>query len=516
MVCVGALLSSFAEASVADRADACKSLAAADFSTLADAPTQVLDASEVAATPESPTYCQVKGYVSPNVAFLIRLPSRWNGKLIEVGCGGFCGRTDHITMCDDPLRRGYACIVSDSGHQSTARDAKWAYNNIEAQIDLGYRGAHVTALAGKAVSERYYGELPRKSYFSGCSTGGRQGLMEAQRFPWDFDGIIAGAPGQDDPEVAMDMLWANRALVDSKGVSVLSAADLALLHAAVVRECDMNDGIKDGLIGDPRVCKFDPAQLLCTRSSHTQCLTRAQLDAVTKLYDGPKTSKGVSVYSPGPMKGSELTWLNYFRGPAGNPRQMYNFAGDEFRYIAFWPAPGPRWAPEEFDFDRDYQRLGMTAALYSADNPDLRKFKSRGGKLLSYAGWSDAVAVPESTIDYYETVERTMGGRTTTQEFFRLFMVPGMNHCTGGEGAFAVDYLTYMENWVEKGAAPDVMLAAHVPTHKEGYDGFGLKFPLDPTIPVSFSRPVYPYPLRAKYKGAGEASDAGSFGPVEP
>lgn len=485
-----------------DPAVPCSTLARQDFSQVLDAPTRIVDATAIAASEDTPASCQVVGYVTPSVGFTLRLPSAaWNGKLLELGCGGFCGSTDHIVMCDEPLRRGYACVVSDNGHRSTPRDGVWAFHNLQAEIDHAYRAAHVTALAGKAIVGQYYGQPARRSYFSGCSTGGRQALREAQQFPWDFDGIIAGAPSLDVPGIYLHMLWGNRALIGRDGSEILNEADIDLLHSAVMRKCDLDDGVEDGLIEDPRRCSFAPEELRCVGAATAGCLTPRQIAAVEKLYDGPMTSTGERVSLPGPMKGSEKTWLTYFRGPASNPRQVYDFAADVFRYSAFQPSPGPAWRAEDFDFDRDYKRLGASAALYAANNPDLRRFKGAGGKLLSYVGWNDAIGMPLPVIDYYETVERTLGSREATQDFFRLFVIPGMNHCTGGDGAFGIDYLSHLETWVEQGQAPDKVVGSHVrvddlniadPDYQRRLRR-RTEFPLDPAT-VEFTKTIYSYP----------------------
>ena len=408
------LLPGLAQAEPVDDAAAqCKALGSVDFSHIPDAPAQIIEAKVVKDNGDAHEFCEINGYVEPSVGFLLRLPlDSWNGKFMEFGCGGFCGSTEHIQKCNDPLRRGYACIVSDAGHRSTALDGKWAYNNPQAQIDFGYRSTHVTALVGKAITERFYGRAPDHSYFHGCSTGGRQGLMEAQRFPWDFDGVIAGAPVVSGPAIGMSLLWTSLALRDKTGEPLLRQIDLEVLHDAVVAKCDLNDGVKDGLIGDPRACSFDPSVLLCNESKKTRCLTAKQVSAVSKLYGSPVTSKGEAIYAPGVLPGSERTWLDW------DPRALI---ADAFRYFYFRPAPGPSWNVGDFDFDRDYKRLGMGEVGTAADNPDLRKYKAAGGKLLSYMGWSDSGVTPLAAVDYYETAERTMGGRAATQEFFRLF-----------------------------------------------------------------------------------------------
>ena len=463
----------------------------------------------MAATSEAPSYCQVEGYVAPQVGFGIVLPdTHWNGKFIEVGCGGFCGSFD-VSECMEPLKRGYACIASDMGHEGSG--GLWAQNNLQAKIDWGYRGSHVTALAGKAITEHYYHQRPSRSYYSGCSTGGRIGMVEVQRFPWDFDGVVVGAPPLNFTAMSMTQLWGPLALRKEDGRSLLSKADAQLLHEAVLAQCDMDDGVKDGIVGNPLHCGFDPAKLACRVGQEKACLTQAQIQAVKKIYSGPVTSTGERIYVGGAVPGSELSWSGTLFSDDGGMGFLYSYNTDKFRYAAFSPDPGPRWTALDLDFDRDYKRLGVMESLYSATNPDLRSFKRSGGKLLVYQGWNDPFEAPRGIIDYYETVERTMGGHAQTQDFFRLFVVPGMNHCSGGEGAFAIDYLSYLETWAEKGQAPDVMIGAHVNTEDLSN---GNKFPLDPAR-VAFTRPVYPYPIRAKYKGKGDPKNAGNFGPSE-
>jgi feruloyl esterase len=532
LVVLAATLAAFGTAhaeTASDPVARCTAIGKTDFSRLEDAPTQITATSFVALSNATAGYCQVSGYVTPNVGFILRLPSNgWNGKFMEQGCGGYCGSAEiFLPVCDHALKRGYACIVSDNGHQSTPSDAKWAYNDLQAQLDHGYRGAHVTALAGKAIVENYYVRKPKRSYFVGCSAGGRQALMEAQRFPWDFDGIIAGSPSVSVPEHHMAMLWGNRAFTDKAGVPLFGHRELELLHNAVVAKCDLNDGLRDGLIGDPRRCGFDPSELLCKVGSQGACLSAAQVDAAKRIYGGPTTSSGESIYSGGGlMKGSESTWLEQLAGAPGDIRQYYTFPGEVFRYAAFMPSPGPNWKSEDFDFDHDYKRLGVSEGLNAAVNPDLRRFKAAGGKLLSYGGWSDVVGVPLAAVDYYETAEKTMGGRMPTQEFYRFFMLSGMGHCTFGDGAFAVDWLGYLEAWVEEGRVPFKVLSSHVEaaggalgSSDDATKVFlqrmgGWDYPLDPAA-IKFSRPVYPYPTMTRYLGHGDHTDAANFGPTE-
>jgi hypothetical protein len=240
-------------------------------------------------------------------------------------------------------------------------------------------------------------------------------------------------------------------------------------------------------------------------------LSNDQADAVRKIYNGPVNSKGQKTYTGGALPGSELNWIKNYVSEDDGPSVYYNFMTDMFRYMGFMHDPGPGWNASQFDFDQDYKRIGMMEVLYSGSNPDLRKFKANGGKLLVYQGWADQSVVPLNIIDYYETAVKTMGGRAATEEFFRLFMVPGMNHCSGGAGAYAIDYLTAMENWAERGQAPDMLVSAHPSADLS----FPVRFPIDPAK-VGFARPVYPYPLQPKYNGTGDPTKLESYTSFEP
>ena len=475
-------------------ADRCQSLALADFSQVTDAPTHITGTSYVAAADDIPAYCRVEGYVTPTVNIEVHLPAdNWNGKFIKRGCGGYCGAV-FGTYCNNHVKDGYACVVSDMGHRSTGGDAKWAYNNPYTEIDFGYRATHVSTVVGKAITEEYYGNAPQYSYYMGCSTGGRQGLVEAQRFPWDFDGIVAGAPVIDETGAGLQLIWTTVANLDDNGEQILTADKIPLIYEAVIAKCDGYDGVEDGLIDDPRDCDFDPGTLQCGLFGGGDCLTENQVDVVRKIYSGPHTSDGTPTYTGGALPGSEPHWIGPYVTEEGRPGRYYFMIGDMFRYMGFLPDPGPSWQPKDFDFDEDHKRLGMMEGIYSGSNPDLRKFREAGGKMFVYHGWADYSVVPLNTVDYYELATRTMGGIEAIQEFFRLYMIPGMSHCSGGAGAYAIDYLSYMEEWVEEGKAPDVMMGHH-PSHQT--DRFGTDFPLDPDI-IEFSRPVYPYPAPAR------------------
>lgn len=503
----------------------CSALLRADFSSVADAPTQVTASTLVDATHGTPAYCEVQGYVASDVGFALWLPAKsWNGQFIELGCGGSCGSTQRVARCAGPLRRGYACIVSDGGHKSNGFEMKWAYENPQAVIDYIVRASHVTAIAGRAIVSRYYSRDAQKSYFWGCSAGGIQAMWEAQKFPWDFNGILAGDPALRLSDVWMNWLWDNRALMGIDGRGILGKPQLALMHRAVVANCDMNDGVKDGVIGDPRLCHVDPLELQCARGVSKKCLTAIQVAAVRKIYDGPSNSKGKRIARPIALRGSELSWLDWFGGSTATPTPIFHYFKDWFYYSIFPIDLGQDWKPEDVNFNSDYKRLGAMSAL-EPNNPDLRRFKAVGGKLIVYTGWSDAIEGVLNTVDYYDTVERVMGGRAITQSFFRLFVVPGMNHCTEGDGPFAVDWLTYLAAWVENGKAPDKVVGYHVRYQdlmdmalhgdRDAWREFlrRSEFPLDHQY-VEFSRPIYSYPVRTKYLGHGDPTQAASFGPT--
>ncbi|MBI3949855.1 MAG: tannase/feruloyl esterase family alpha/beta hydrolase [Acidobacteria bacterium] len=479
--------------------DRCARLLDTNFAALPDAPTHVVSASVVPASAELPEFCEVRGYVGSHVQFAVRLPTQnWNGRLLLQGCGGFCGRIP-IEGTNDALKRGYAVTSNDMGHQSTPRDGKWAYNNREAEIDFGYRATHVNAVAAKAIVAAHYGKPAQYSYYRGCSTGGRQGLGSAQRFPEDFDGIVAGAPVIYYTGAAVQLMWCVLANLDAEGKPIVKPSQIPMIHKAASESCDGTDGLKDGIIEDPRNCTFDPASLLCKNPGDQNCLTAEQVAVVKKIYQGPVNSKGQKLHVGSAMVGSELNWVPDYIGEEGKPPVYLSFIGDLLRYMAFSEDPGPSYDPRSFNFDTDPARLGAMESIYNGTNPDLRKFKARGGKIIGYHGWMDQSVIPGNYLDYYELTARAMGGMDALPSFFRLFMIPGMNHCRGGPGADTIDYLTYIEDWVEKGKAPDVMIGAHV---ENGV--------------TKFTRPVFPYPDVARYTGQGDVNDAANFKRVRP
>lgn len=491
----------------------CLTIAKSDFSGIEDAPTTIISAEQVPTVDGNIPYCTISGYVVPQVGFEIKLPeSNWNGKLLFVGNYGWGGGVNS-SSCNVHVQRGYACVASDTGHRGTSNDGLWATDNLAAQVDFGFRSIHVVTLAAKAIVTLYYSKKADRSYFAGCSTGGYEGLVEAQRFPWDFDGIVAGAPDMDEADLTMRDIWASRSLLDHSGTPLLTPEHLQLLHNAVLAACDKDDGVVDGVVGNPAACHFDPATLLCKGQEQSACLNSDQIDAVRRIYSGPPIP-GNPTHVRGALPGSELNWSALaFIGP---------MVGDAlFRHMIY--GANPEWTPANYDFNRDYKRLGLSA-FYTDTNPDLRKFRAAGGKILIYQGWADAAEMPTAITDYYETVESIMGGRGSTQQFARLFMIPGMNHCWGGAGAYAIDYLKYLEAWVEQGIAPNVVVGGHISDSylaslPEGSERpvVDLSGPNDriQTIPLTFTRPIYPYPTYAKYKGKGDSTDWRNFVPID-
>jgi hypothetical protein len=489
-------------------------LAGADLLELPDAPTTLTTAEFVAARDGLPAHCRVEGYVAPQVHFELRLPgsdesgSEWNGKFLMQGCGGLCGGVNSAT-CDDALARHYAVVVTDMGHAAPSYQALWAYDNIAAEIDFAYRATHVVTVAAKAIVERYYGVGPHRSYFRGCSTGGRQGLIEAQRFPADYDGIISGAPVLNETATAaLHLIWSGKANLDLEDQPVLTAERVTMIHQAVVAACDDIDGHSDGLIEDPRRCDWENILTVCKSDrSADQCLSAAEIGVLHKLYTGPSNSAGEHLLPGGLMPGSESEWVPNFVGrdgpavfhPDGPIKQLY-------QYLLFFDDPGPGHSAREFDFDRDPSRLAMMETLYSALNPDLRAFRASGGKLIMYQGWDDIEVTPMNTVGYFEVMQATMGGVAATRTFARLFMLPGVAHCRRGPGADTADWLSALEGWVEDGEPPDSVTSYH-PIEPQNYRGLPRpRFPLAMSA-YDWSRPVFPYPGVARFSGRGDPAD---------
>jgi len=491
----------------------CESLAFERFGE-PDFPTLITSAETVGASDSLPAYCKVEGYIAPQIGFELRLPTQgWNEKFLMQGCGGLCGIIK-IQSADDALARGYAVTNTDLGHKGQPFSGIWAYNNRPAEEDFGYRATHAVANVTKSIVRKYYEQPPTFSYFRGCSTGGRQGMVEAQRYPEDFDGIISGAPVLNETGVgALHLIWSVRANLDENDTAILDGAKLSFVHQKVLEKCDALDGVSDGLLTDPRNCEFKPQDLLCTKDSATeQCLTPDEAQVIQRIYDGPVNSVGQSLYTGGLMRGSEYEWAPGLVGIGGKPALALQMPmlNDFVAFMAFDRDPGPGFTMMDFDFDRDPPRLQKMEAIYTASEPDLSAFQERGGKIIMYHGWDDLEVPPLSTVEYYDQVAERAGGIKATQDFYRLFMLPGVAHCRRGPGPDAVDYLSYLEDWVENDRAPNSMMASHLKV-EQSYDGLPpIRFPLLQSS-IEYARPIYPYPDTPQYIGEGEVSDPASW-----
>ena len=435
-----------------------------------------------------PEFCRVAATLTPSTDSDIKvevwLPTRgWNGKFQAVGNGGWAGVISFTAMAD-AIRGGYATASTDTGHVG-GRGA-FALGHPEKLIDFSWRSEHEMTIQAKAIIDAFYGAAPKFSYWNGCSTGGRQGLKEAQKFPEDYDGIIAGAPAN---RTAISLWIAHAVLKDP--ASYIPPAKYPLIHQAAIAACDAIDGVKDGLIDDPRRCAFDPAVLLCKDGDAPSCLTAPQVGAAKKIYSpavNPRT--GQRVFNS-LVPGTELGWGAQAAGPDPSP-QIY----DQYRYVVF---KDPDWDWKTFDFDKDVVRGDQPENLImNATDPDMQRFFAHGGRLLLYHGWSDPLVPTLNTISYYDSVVHNLG-RTKAADKVRLFLAPGMGHCGGGEGPNAFDMIGALEQWVERGNAPSVVVASHARDGK-----------------VDRTRPLCAYPQVAKYKGTGSIDDAASFSCAVP
>lgn len=484
---------------------ACDALKAMDLSEAVGAAVRLVDVGILPATDDQPELCRVNGFIEPQVGFEVRLPVKgWNSRLLVTGCSNLCGVLE-IEGMEDALARGYAAATTDMGHRTgDTSDARWALNNPALEEDFGYRATHVATLAAKEIVTGYYGDQPDYAYFRGCSTGGRQGLVAAERYPDDFDGIIAGAPFNQALSVP-HMAWVLAANAGPGGKPILTRTEFNLLATAALEACDTQDGSVDGVIGNPEACTFKPEALLCPGASDGKkaerahaCLTPVQVEAAAKIYAGPRRSDGKAWSSGGFAVGSELAWEKSLLAPPGKV-PFFQFVRDNWlRYLAFEPDPPGDQALPAVNFDAGPEQFAATTAVFGF-KPDLARFRALGGRLLIYHGWADESLMPAHTLDYWRDAQRRLAGRKVGArglgELARLYLVPGMRHCGGGPGAADIDYLTALERWVEAGEAPDSLLAYKVrnavPTSQRQP-----RFPLAPES-VEYSRPVPPYPLAA-------------------
>jgi feruloyl esterase len=431
--------------------------------------------SQAVAMKDLPAFCRVAATLKPtedsDIKIEVWLPaSGWNHKFEAVGNGGWAGVISYGAMAQ-ALHDGYATSSTDTGHVGAT--GKFAIDHPEKLIDFGYRAVHEMTVKAKSIIDAFYGSAPRMSYWNGCSTGGRQGLKEAQRFPEDYDGIVAGAAANPRTHLSSWQIWLAQGVLDPN--NYIPPAKYPTIHQAVLQACDAADGVKDGLIEDPTRCHFDPKTIECKAGDEPTCLTAGQVEAAKRMYTAPPFYFNVE-------PGSELGWSMLARGP-----EPFSAATDQFRYVVF---KDPAWDWHTLNLDRDVALADkIDHDTINAADPNIKAFLGHGGKLLLYHGWGDPGVPPLATVNYYKTSVDTMGGEAKMSDSIRLFMVPGMGHCGGGEGPNTFDMMSAMTAWRENGHAPERIIASR----------------------TGRTRPLCPYPQVAKYKGTGSIDEADSF-----
>ncbi len=474
------------------------------------APTDTLDIGikGVPPLPVQAAFCRVQATLAPTSSSQIRievwLPPQpdWNGKFIGAGNGGYAGTfTSPYVFMRGAVAKGYVAAGTDGGHTGDGSGnevgADWALGQPEKMKDYGYRANHLTAETGKALLQAYYGRAQQQAIFEGCSDGGREALMEAYRFPDDYDGIIAGAPANPWTRLMGQFAW-NTLANTASPEATLPAAKLSVLQDAVMKQCDALDGVKDGVLEDPRRCKFDPVVVQCAAGDRDDCLTAAQVQTARKIYQGPKSPRSGKSLGPGFPPGTEaVQWNQWITGPTS---EQAFFSTEFFRNMVF---EKPDWNLSSLDFDKDLPLAEQRTDPILSAQPDLRAFAKRGGKLIMYHGWGDAAISPLNSIDYYQSVRAKVGG-PATDEFMRLYMVPGMSHCLAGPGPNAFDMLGSLTQWMDKKTPPKEILATK---YANDYAQF-LGFP--PGDPVR-TRPLCPFPKTAHWTGKGSTDLAENF-----
>jgi feruloyl esterase len=466
----------------------------------------------IGTTKISVPFCRAIGVATPtsdsHIGFEVWLPpvTGWNGKFQGIGSGGSAGAIS-VSQMEGALSAGYATMSTDNGHRTDnsqkngGSEQTWALGHPEKMVDFAYRALHLSTVAAKQVVKNFYGRSSLKYYFVACSQGGHHALMEASRYPADYDGMVAGAPAWHWAHQMVNATWNSMAAL--KDPSALTEKSSAILNQAVVKACDKLDGVEDGLISDPRRCQFDPATLLC-KADAQDCLTQVQIDAASRIYQGAHKSDGTAIFQGFP-RGSERDWWRMFAGetPGGSSWHFW-------RYSVF---QDPNFKNVDFDFDRDTDRglsarhAGMTVADIYNVKPDLSAYRARGGKLIIYHGWADNQVTPFATLDFYSHIT-AREGQAGTDGFLRLFMMPGLGHCQGGPGAGNIggaspalshdpehDVVAALDQWVLRRQAPGMLIAAHLDADKK----------------TDLTRPLCAYPREARYSGSGDIKDARNF-----
>jgi len=434
-----------------------------------------------------PAFCRVAATIRPTTDSEIKIEiwmpsSGWNGSFLGVGNGGWGGTINYSELAK-ALIQGFATASTDTGHTGKVFDASFALGHPEKLIDFAHRSVHLMTVEAKAFIAAFYGPHPRFSYWNGCSTGGKQGLTEAQRFPDDYNGIVAGAPANFFTHLMFGNLWPSIVTLKDPA-NYIPPGKYPIIHQAVLKACDALDGVVDGILNDPTRCHFDPKSIQCKGPDRPECLTTSQVEAVRKIYTGVENPRTGEQIFPGLEPGSQLDQAT---GPLLN-----SIPASYFQYVLF---KNPDWKWQTLNFDADVVLADQTdGGILNAVDPNLKTFKAHGGKLLMYHGWSDPHIAPFNSVNYYKSVVAAMGGAKETEDFARLFMIPGMAHCQGGPGPDVFDKVGVLEQWVQNGVAPDKIIASHLT------DGV-----------VDMTHPLCPYPEIAQWKGAGNTNDAANF-----
>ena len=457
------------------------------------------------------TFCRVEGVAPSAIRFEVWLPVKgWNGRMLGVGNGAMAGAIPYPAL-QGGLEGGYAVVGSDLGHQGGFYDSRFALGHPELLVDWGHRANHVMTVEARRLIVAYYGRAPAFSYFAGCSGGGRQALMSAQRYPADYDGILAGDPIINFTRLTMaGRLWAQLAMMrEADGAGYIPAAKIPVIAQGVIAACDRLDGVADGVIADPRACRFDPAEVQCKAGDGPTCLSAPQAAALRRIYAGAHDGKGRLIFS-GYSPGGELGpggWAFYLSGEGPTKNSHWAYAQGILPTLLY---AHPDWDMRRIDYDKDVERalalpiLGEPMGkVIDAYDPDLSAFAAHGGKLIHYHGWSDPGVPPMNSVRYYRQVVASTGkaarlapraALARTQSFYRLFMVPGMQHCTGGPGTDLFDALTPLRAWVEHKQPPQHILASHAADGR-----------------IDNSRPLCPFPQAARWSGKGSTIEAASF-----
>jgi len=443
------------------------------------------------------SHCEAEGVIGSEIGFIIALPPKtdWNGKLLMTG-GSYSSRGFGTA-----LKRGYAAVMTDTGHRASGVRADWARGHVERLVNYGYLGVHRTAVTAKAVLAQFYGNRPDYSYFTGCSNGGRQALMEAQRFPQDFNGIIAGAPAHNFSRIMAAFAYNMQRIFpdpDDPRHPVVTPDNLRLLQSSILEQCDASDGVSDNILNDPRTCDFSLNRLpLCPGGEPAaHCLTVAQREAIAAVYEGPRNQDG-PIFRGFPLGGESERggWDGWITGPNASLLNSYNepslqfaFGTQAFKHLVF---EDPDWDYTAYDFTTFEQDAARLRSVADAVDPNLTGFKAAGGKLILWHGWADPALTALASVDYYEAAR---SADPAIDETLRLFLLPGVLHCSGGPGPSRVDWLSAIENWVEKDQAPETLTAARI---EDGQ--------------TTMTRPLCVHPQRAHYRGEGDVNKAANF-----